>query len=240
MPYIKKTIQAGKTIEVRKYYSTRFGVTGVKRAPKFRPTPEEQRRVNERQAADTLTWRLNENFGFGDIHLVLSYAGPAPSREEARHRLEKFIRTARRYFRQQGKEMRYIAVTEYKNRRIHHHLVMENVPIKDLYTMWPHGRPKVFPLDDSGDYRELAEYLIKETAKTFAEEGSPYKKRWNQSKNLRAPKIKTEVVSASAWSRQPRAKKGYYIPPDTIREGVHKENGFPYQYYTMIEIDRRC
>src|SRR5699024_2368551 len=113
--------------------------------------------------------------------------------------LEKFIRAARRYFRQQGKEMRYITVTEYKNRRIHHHLVMENVPIKDLYTMWPHGRPKVFPLDDSGDYRELAEYLIKETAKTFAEEGSPYKKRWNQSKNLRAPKIKKEVVSANAW-----------------------------------------
>ena len=65
---------------------------------------------------------------------------------------------------------------------------------RDLYALWTHGRPKVNPLDDTGNYRELAEYLIKETSKTFAEAAGPYKKRWNQSKNLRKPKIKIEVV----------------------------------------------
>ena len=240
MPYIKKTIVAGKTIETRKVNAPMYGRKKA-RAARQNLTTEKQRILNERHAVDTLTWTLNENFGIGDIHLILTYGkGAEPAQEEAKRNLERFLREARKYFRRQGKELRYVATTEYKNKRIHHHLVTENIPAKDLYALWTHGRPKVNPLDDTGNYRELAEYLIKETSKTFAEAAGPYKKRWNQSKNLRKPKIKIEVVPAKQWKREPKPLKGYYIEKDSVKQGIHDITGYPYQYYTMIKIDRRC
>lgn len=171
--------------------------------------------------------------------MVIGYGrGKAPEPEKARKHLEEFLRHARKYFREQGQEMRYITVTEYKRARIHHHVIMPEAPMGVLYKLWRHGRPHITPLDESGDYRQLADYLIKETSETFAESGSPYKKRWNQSKNLRDPVIKTEIVSAKSWRKDPMSWKGYYIKKDSIREGTHDATGFQYQYYTMIQTKR--
>ena len=166
--------------------------------------------------------------------MVIGYGrSKAPEPEEARKHLEEFLRRARKYFRGQGQELRYITVTEYKRTRIHHHVIMPEAPMRVLYKLWTHGRPHITPLDESGDYRQLAEYLVKETSVTFAESG-PYKKRWNQSKNLRDPVIKTEIVSAKSWRKTPEPWKGYYIKKDSIREGTHDVTGYQYQYYTMI------
>ena len=65
MPYIKKTVIAGKTVEIRKCNAPMYGRRG-NRAEKKTVTPEKQRRVNEKKAVDILTWRLNENFGVGE------------------------------------------------------------------------------------------------------------------------------------------------------------------------------
>ncbi len=239
MPYIKKTVIAGKTVEIRKCNAPMYGRKG-KRAARMKLTPEKQQKVNEKKAVDLLTWRLNENFGVGDVHMVIGYGrGKAPEPEEARKHLEEFLRRARKYFRGQGQELRYITVTEYKRARIHHHVIMPEAPMGVLYKLWSHGRPHITPLDESGDYRQLADYLIKETSATFAESGSPYKKRWNQSRNLRDPVIKTEIVSAKSWRKDPMPWKGYYIKKDSIREGTHDVTGYQYQYYTMISTKRR-
>lgn len=113
MPYIKKTVIAGKTVEIRKCNAPMYGRRG-NRAEKKTVTPEKQRRVNEKKAVDILTWRLNENFGVGDVHMVIGYGrSKAPEPEEARKHLEEFLRRARKYFRGQGQELRYITVTEY-------------------------------------------------------------------------------------------------------------------------------
>lgn len=237
MPYLKKTIIAGKTMEIRKSFSSRYGRKGLKREKNSRPTPEGQKKVNERKAVDTLTWRLNTNFGLGDVHLVLGYRRDEnPTPEEARRHLEDFLRKARKYCAKHGKPLRYVAVTEYKRARIHHHLVLPELPAAVLYELWPHGRPHGTPLDGSGNYRKLAEYLVKETAATFREDGAAYKKRWNQSKNLREPTIRVEVVNANTWAKSPKPKKGYYIEKDSLREGVHDVTGYPYQYYTMVRM----
>ena len=45
MPYLKKTIIAGRTIEIRKSYAARYGCRGGRREKNHRPTPEDQRRV---------------------------------------------------------------------------------------------------------------------------------------------------------------------------------------------------
>lgn len=241
MAYMKKTIIAGKTIEVRKGYSARYGKKGLKRSENRLPTREAQKRVNERNALDNLTWKLNANFGVGDVHMVLGYGNrKAPTPEEARKNLDRFTRKARTWYkRETGKELRYISVTEYKRSRIHHHIILPEIPADVLYTLWPHGRPHITPLDPSGSYRALAEYLIKETAETFRTEEAPYKKRWNQSRNLKEPEITVEVVSAQNWRQDPKPIQGYYIDKDSIRAGVSETNGFPYQSYTMIQLEQR-
>lgn len=239
MPYIKRTVRAGKTVETAKTYMPMLG-NHKKRAKQIKLTPEKQRKVNERKAINTLTWALNENFGVGDAHMVLTYRKEyTPSPEQARRDLEKFLRMLRKWCRESGKELRYITVTEYKRARIHHHLVIPEIPARILYTFWPHGRAHSTPLDDSGDYRKLAEYLVKETGKS-AEEDGPRKRRWNQSRNLRPPEISYEVVPAKSWRKEPRPIKGYYIDKDSLRAGVSDVTGYPYQYYTMIQINRRC
>lgn len=240
MPYVMETCIAGKTIEVDKHYSSRVGRKGIRRGKNINPTPEDVHRVNEREAAKKLRRTLNENCGVGDAHTVLTYRrDERPTPQEARKDLEKFLRLARQYFREQGKELRYITVTEYKRARIHHHLVIPEIPAKVLYALWGHGRPHVTPLDDSGNYAQLADYLIKETAATFRDDSAPYHKRWNQSRNMRQPKVTRRVVQASQWRKEPKPRAGYYIDKDSVRAGTHETNGYEYQFYRMVEIPKR-
>ena len=85
MPYIIEVVQAGRTVEVMKYYSSRYGKKGIKRGERKALTKEEQIKVNKRAAEKKLRRLINENFQEGDTHLVLDYrkerrpAGRKPS-----------------------------------------------------------------------------------------------------------------------------------------------------------------
>ena len=103
-----------------------------------------------------------------------------------------------------------------------------------LYQMWPYGRPHITPLDSSGNYAQLASYLIKETSRTFSKPGAATRKRWTQSKGLKKPVVKYKIIPADKWVKEPRPKKGYYIPKDSIVSGVDDFTGMPYQRYIMI------
>ena len=50
MPYIIEVVQAGRTVEVMKYYSSRYGKKGIKRGKRKALTKEEQIKVNKRAA----------------------------------------------------------------------------------------------------------------------------------------------------------------------------------------------
>lgn len=73
MPYIIEVVQAGRTVEVMKYYSSRYGKKGIKRGERKALTKEEQIKVNKRAAEKKLRRLINENFQEGDTHLVLDY-----------------------------------------------------------------------------------------------------------------------------------------------------------------------
>ena len=62
MPYLKKTYFAGKTIEVEKCYTNRYGKKGQKRRDKVKPTSEQQKEINKRNAEKMLRLLLNANF----------------------------------------------------------------------------------------------------------------------------------------------------------------------------------
>lgn len=239
MPYIKETITTKKIIEVSKTYSGRYGAKGIPRSSNRKKTPEQMQKANERQSEKKLRGELEENFEGGDLHNVLTYAINPPDPVQAKKYLDKFLRGVRREMRKIGKELKYIIVTEYKNTRIHHHVIMNYFDLAALQKLWPYGKIRPTLLDDSGDYHRLAAYLIKETSKTFRDPDATQRQRWTPSRNLKKPNIKKEVVRSIQYAEEPRPVKGYYIIPGSLINGINPITGYPYQIYRMARLDKK-
>lgn len=202
---MKKTVVAGRTMEVEKYllYPKPKRPRGEKQAP----TSEQMAKVNERNARKKLRHLVNANFGAGDLHLILTYREEAPTPEEAKENLQRFCRRMRKLYADSGQEMKYIAVTEYKKNRIHHHMIVNRADVNEIRKRWEHGYLRLSVLDDTGDYHQLADYLIKETSRTFRETAG---KRWTSSRNLVRPKEKTSVIRRSRFREPPPERVGGY------------------------------
>lgn len=218
--YCKKTVLAGRTLEIEKY--NRWGqAKGRIRGQKVQLSSEEQQKRNEAQAVRKLTWEINENFGPGDYHLTLTYRDPAPEPEEAKKQLAKYLRKLRGAYRKAGAELKYIAVTEYKHQRIHHHLILNRFDSAVISGLWTFGYARSSFLDGTGSYWRLAAYLVKETRKSFSGDAKALagKRRWTPSKNLKHPEPKVEEVARSGFRKEPsRALKHkgqqYFLDPD--------------------------
>lgn len=241
--YIKKIYIAGVTIEIEKTYSGRYGKK-IQRSKNENPTPQDVQKVNERKACDELRRSINHNFTYKDLFITLTYQRKyRPTPAEAKARLEKFIRNLRKEYKKHGKELKYIKVTEYgteeEPKAIHHHLIINNIDFAVITDLWTWGRPHCTMLDATGDYSNLANYIIKETRLSFGKKRHPYAKRWTPSRNLEKVEPIIEVVEARKWRKEPVSVKGYVIDVDSIRSGVSDVTGYPYQFYRMIKIDLR-
>lgn len=232
--YYRDTIIAGKTImRSLKAIARIDSVKGQKRKPKTNPTSEAVMKVNFRNAVKILTAKLNHNFKHGDYHIVLTYKD-IPGMEEARKNLENFIRNIRNYAKRNGIEIKWVAVTEYKHKRIHHHVVMSGVNQEVISRYWKCGYVKAVILDDTGNYYRLAEYLLKETEKTFREDNSIQKKRYSCSRNVIMPEVKREKVSGREIRQELKPLAGYTIDEDTVRRYEHAILGVDCLEYIMV------
>lgn len=238
MGYYEEITIAGKTIEIIKKYLNKY--KNKKRGQKNQDTTEEQKMVNKNRAVRTLRLLLNNNFrDNADFHIVLTYRKDArpQSAAEARECLDKFMRDLRKVYKKSGRVLKYITVTEYKRTAIHHHIIISNADAKEISRLWIHGKINATPLYTNGQYGELAEYLIKETDKTFSSPDAIYKKRWNPSKNLKQPIIIKKIIKAKTWRKDPKPKKGYYIEKASIYNGINPFTGGRYQFYRMIQLE---
>ncbi len=239
MPYYQETVIAGRVMERRKKHSSRLGVKGIPRSENINPTPEEQEKVNQANAERNVRWLLNGNFQDGDFHMVPGFKKDLnPTPEEAIEAYNKLMRDLRRLYKKEGSELKYISAMERGERgqkKIHFHIVVNYMETKKITALWPWGRIRFFPLDDSGQYADLAHYIIKRTSKTF-QRGEGFKKRFNSSRNLEKPDIENEVISAREWVKEPKPLKGYYIEKDKTVNGISKVTGYPYQFYSMVQI----
>lgn len=238
MPYIQKKFFMKSTIEVEKVYSGRWN-RGGERSDNRKATPEDVARVNERNAIKKLRRKINTNFSADDFHVTLTYRRENRLEpEEARKAVRRFLAGLKRDYRKLDKPLKYIVVTEYKNKAIHHHMIINNVEgcQKMIRKRWEHGRPYFVPLDEEGDYGQLAEYLIKETGKTFREESRLGKQRYSCSRNLEEPKVEVKVMKAKEWREDPKPPKGYYIDKSTFYDGFHEVTGRRCQYYTCVKM----
>lgn len=232
---VRETCIAGAVIDVTVKGSNH--VCGNCRKPKLNPTPEAVKKNNDRIAAKNLTRILNANFYPGDYHVTLTYQGEEPGQEEAERELQNFLRRMRRQFKKANKEFKYIAVTEFVNHRIHHHVVMSYIDIRTIAEQWKRGMVRTTPLDRNRNYAKLAEYLIKETTKTFRDADNVFKKRYTCSRNLERPVVMREEVPAYKLHGEIKALKGYEIDRDSVRRFENPITGLEHLEYSMISTD---
>ena len=123
MPYRKRIFSyPGGRVE-EKYFTCRLG--GKKtRIKNFNKTPEAVAKVNARRAVRHLEEILLTNFKQGDQYITLTYAKEPKDYDEAIRHLTNYIKRLRRRYQKAGQELRYIYTTEYKGKRIHHHILV--------------------------------------------------------------------------------------------------------------------
>jgi len=234
--FYRDTIIAGRTVIRSLKAVARINTKEQKRKPKTNPTSEAVRKVNFRNAVKVLTAKLNHNFRRGDYHLVLTYE-TAVAPQEAKKNLNRFLRNMHNYCKRNGIPFKWVAVTEYEHSRIHHHVVMSKVDLEVIDKYWKDGFEYPVILDETGNYYRLAEYLLKETEKTFRKEGSPAKKRYTSSRNVIMPEVKREKVSGREVHHELKPLKGYYIDKDTERKYEHAILRVECMEYIMVSLD---
>lgn len=228
----RETIVAGNLIS-RRYYYPPIRMPGEKRTRKKNPTRDEVMKINRKNSERELTMKLHHNFGEGDIHAVLTYSGEEPTKEQAKKELQNFIRRLRRDFRKADRTLKWISVTEYQNHRIHHHVVLSKMDTSRLQELWTAGRVRPVHLDKTGDYRQLASYLIKETDKTFRNPDAFSKQRYSCSRSVVSPVRKVEIVRAKE-AEEPKPVKGYHVLEDSVYQGINPVTGIRYMEYMLL------
>lgn len=255
--YNQKRYVAGATIDTYNIMSTK-PKRACKRATKEKPTPEKTKLQNELMAKDKATRKMNANFTADDFHIVLTFAkSKRPSAEQGIKIYEKVLAKLRKEYKDKNIVFKYMAVygflpkdglkeNEYQpnfehNEEVpHFHFVATYIDVRVWTKAWKeYGRAMIFPLDERGDYSQLANYLIEHTKNNFRETLFPMKQRYACSRNLINPKPKKKKVKADIWREQPKPLKGYYIDWDSLRIGVSEVTGYPYQFYRMIKINPR-
>lgn len=184
------------------------------------------------------------NFTAGDWHVTLTCKPELrPTQEEAPKVIRKFRDRLREEYKKQNWELKYIISCETGSRgAVHWHMIIndctnnETSAARIIRRLWIRGRTWFSPLDDSGDYKKLAEYITKETKRKIESEQTIEKLSYIASRNLKRPDVKTEKVRATKWKRNPVAPKGWYVVLDSVVNGHNPFTGLPYQHYTIRRL----
>ena len=164
MPFYQRTVIAGKTIETKKYYS-RMHKPKERRIKRKERTKEAQENVNIRHQVERLRWLLNCNFEEGDMFVTFSIRKderPDTYKELVKMK-DKLIADLRREHKKVDKVFKYVYVLETGDRGAAHiHMVLKSIDTKLLKRCWDRGYIHIKLLDGTGQYGELASYLVKE------------------------------------------------------------------------------
>lgn len=176
------------------------------------------------------------NFREGDWHITLTYrkSERPESLKEAKEQRRKFFKNMRKAYKKAGFVFKYICVTEIgKHGAAHHHLIIEDIATSELNTKdlvmqyWKYGARRFTPMYEEGEFKNLAEYLVKEEGREYS---------YTRSRNLIVPQPKKEKVYGRKWDEEPQPEKGYYIIKDSLINGINPVTGRPYQHYMMRRL----
>lgn len=239
--YDKVTCRIRDKIEISKHYSGRYGAPGQPRQKARERTPEEMAKQNHWRRCRDLRRLIELNFEPGDWHVTLNCRQEErPTKEEAPKVIRDFLGAMRRGYKKQGWELKYVITCEVGERgAVHWHIVINNChsgscdTAKLIRDNWTRGRAYFSPLDDSGDYSKLADYMVKEAARRIDKGETIEKMSYSRSRNLIKPVEKREKVRATGWKAEPKIPEGWELVPGSLLNGINKYTNLPYQHYTI-------
>ncbi|MCM1328385.1 MAG: hypothetical protein NC253_03005 [Ruminococcus sp.] len=221
--------------------------SGGKREPKLAPSSERQQLKNLRRAAEKLYYLMLSNFFPGDYNIVLTYpAGKVLSTAEAKAVIAYFAELYRAYCRKNGYKPDYIYNTEVGKRgAVHHHIILHNhrdlEAIEELWSKASSGGAVQYrgksKLNADYDWYGLAMYFVDRTkGGKLPDTHIKGERRYNTSHGLKRPKVVYEWIDADRWNK-PRAPKGWYVVPDSVRSGADELTGGNFIKYLMRRLD---
>lgn len=221
--FMEYRIISGRTVEIRRsWLPVRTGGEEVRgRAPRVAGNSSERKiRSNYSDCISRYAQGLNSNMDYGDIHGILHYKPEylPKSFDEAEKFIGKLMAQLRRKFKKlYGRTPKvFFGVADYSPAKkhkthYHHHIVIEAAAGELLKELWRYGSISFNYLDASGDYTDLAAYII---ANISPEEAArPDRKKYHASRNLAKP-IYTEPVPVSDV-------EGIEAPKDSIIKEAH-------------------
>lgn len=241
--YKEKLIYAGDMI---------FGVVyptfrkAGKRRGRFKPTSETQKKLNDRKAAESLTWTIHANFDKNSVVFSPTYSDNCYPEDEAQfnHDSRNYLNRVGRLYKKAGKEFCWICVRAYgeKNGRLHlHYIFSGGVNCEEIKAAWGLGRCNYKELEfDECGVVDLSRYVF--------DQRHVGARRWSGSKNLVKPVERTNVHTYSkvqlaeiAESGNPHKLfadnyPGYWLsePPEIEKNNI---NAGLYMTFTMYKPD---
>ncbi len=256
MAYRKLEWKYANVVEIRKSHTYLCNRKGERRdgSSKRPMTPEQEaaknarlRKHNEIESVKTLDRIMTANFTEDDQHVVLTYSDDElPTIEDSKKILKNFLNRARRFYAKHGVEFKYIFVTEWNAKRIHHHIVCNSIPdvntAKEIHRLWGHGGTHLTPLYEDKNFNGLAEYLVKETKETFRNDDNPYKQRYSCSRNLIRPEAEKEIMPGNTWAQtitipKKLQEQGYYLDRDSVHTWTDWEGYINAEYKFVKPTD---
>ena len=233
--YVTKGFYAGKYLLVKSHTPMAKAPLG-QRIKRWRETSKAMDKYNNLRRAEKLQLLILSNFDKG-YHVTLSYAkGCRPETyEEAEKKLTKCLYKVSRRLKKKGKQFKYIAVTERGKRAaaLHHHLVIDHDAdvLAELLSIWGHHM-NIAVMYSEGQYKDLAEYLVKKETK---EEQTKGKSKYHRSRNLIKPMERTGLIQGD-MGEAPYIPKGYELMEGSFEQGKNDVIGVRWQRYLLKEL----
>ena len=231
---------AGKTIEVDRYHINHIPKKGP-RGKKREESPERIKKSNLRKRTDRLRQLMNANFNDREFwSMTLTYKkGEEPKsirqvRNDASDLVSRLRKTAALF----GTELKFIYVIGAGPHRRHVHITVNALPDMAIFRgCWTHGHVSMTPLYSDGQYRDLADYYIKNAQETKEQEealGEKPGRMFSCSQNLKQPIVEKHIVPGRLKD-EPKTIPGYYIEKGSVYKGI-TSMGFPLIRYTLIKV----
>lgn len=226
----------GRYVYVKAYTPRGYGAPLKQRIKRMRETPKAMKKYNNAKRAEKLQMLILANFDKG-YHITLDYPkGQRPETyDQAEDNLKKCLYKISRRLKRKGKQFKYIAVTERGKRAaaLHHHMVIEfdQDVLSELLDVWGQHM-HISVMYEEGQYKDLAEYLVKIETK---EEQTKGKSKYHRSRNLTKPLEKSALVEGQIRDA-PFIPKGFELVPGSLVNGLNEVIGVRYQKYMLQRI----
>lgn len=244
--YIRQQWDCGETIEVEEKHTGRYGARGQKREKRKKPSPEVIIKQNQWKRERDLRRLIKWNWRPYDHWMTITYRkGERPSWEQMTKDIKNLLSKVRKLYRKYGYELKYIyRLGIGKKGGPHIHILVNRFSTEDTGTdvifseAWEKGHINFRPLREAGGYKELAEYIAK-PLEEWEPEGIS---RYHPSRNLirKEPEEKAihrrSLIDKQGQAVYPKAPKGYYIDPDSVKMGINPVTGFAYRHYTLVKM----